>query len=658
MSSTEKREFLDLISIEDAKNRILKNFNWLPSPEIIPLQNAKGRILAEDITAKIDIPPFDRSRMDGYAVRSDDTYSIDETTPRTFQVIGTVPAGDISKIPLNEANTCIEIATGAPIPRGANAVVMVEYTSKISQTSQKEIEIFRPVAPQENIDPAGSDIMFGETVLRSGDVCTSVRLGILASLGISEIKVLSELKVGILSSGDELRPPGETLPEGCIFESNSIILSNLVLEAGAVSIDLGICPDDLEAYKIIFNKHLRDVDVLLISGGTSAGEGDYSYRIITELGGEMLFHGVSMKPGKPLAVGIVHNKLIITLPGFPASAIFSFNTVIAPLIRRWTETPLPKSMTLTAFVSQKIRSISGRSQFKLVYVLKEGNKYRIYPVKGTSGSVSALERADGYITIPEDVEIISPGESVKVTLLQDQILMPDIIFIGSHDFVIDRLFRELCQKYPNINVKLIFTGSSGGLSAIGRSECDIAGCHLLDSETIQYNLPFIKKAHLSDKVKLIKGYNRIQGFYVPKENPKSIKGIEDLLRPDIVMMNRNEGSGTRILFDILLGKFCNKKGLDLDDVQKQIKGYWSVASSHSATAGAVFKGTVDVSVGIEPYARTFEIDFIPLAEEEYDLLINKSSTEKLAIKELLDIFNSKEFRLKIQKDVPGISWTN
>ncbi|MHA1973704.1 MAG: molybdopterin biosynthesis protein [Candidatus Hodarchaeales archaeon] len=651
MKQAKKREFLELISPEKAQNIILDNFSWSPESEIQNLDQVKGRVLAKDVIAHIDSPPFDRSLMDGFAVRAEDTFDIDETHPKAFKIIDTVPAGRISRKKLLEPMTCIEISTGAPIPSGANAVVMVEYSSK---KSKEEVEIFRPVALYENIDHSGSDIMYGETVLHDGDILTPVRLGMLAALGIAQVEVRTRLKIGILSSGDELRPVGEKLDAGCLYDSNSTVLAALVEDTGAKAIRLGICRDDPEIFKKEISKHLPEIDILIISGGTSAGEGDYSYRVISELGGKLLFHGVSLKPGKPLAVGIVNDKLIITLPGFPASAIFSFNTVIRPLLHKWTQRPINEKMKIQARLRQKIRSISGRMQFKLVYVMKEAEKYFAFPIAGNSGSVSMLEKADGYIIIPEEVEFLHPDEEVEVTLLREELLLNDIIFVGSHDYVIDKLFHEFRLKFPGYHVKQIYTGSTGGFAAMSNSACDIAGVHLLDPETSTYNTHFIDKWQLKDKVKLIKGYKRRQGLYVAKGNPKNITGLKDLFRDDIEFLNRNKGSGTRILLDILIENLRQQKFSTEDSInisKEQINGYQIVAYSHSATASAVARGKVDVSIGIEQFAKIFGTEFIPLAVEEYDLLVTNKSLDKLAMKELLKIFKSEAFQSVIKTTI-------
>jgi putative molybdopterin biosynthesis protein len=657
MSPSNKREFLELISIEKAQKLIFENYKWTPVVESVSLELAKNRILMEDIISSIDIPPFDRSRMDGYAVVARDTYSIDETNPITFRIIESLKAGEVSDVTLNEPFTCIEIATGAIIPRGANAVVMVEYTSL---KDDNEVEIFRPVFPQENIEFAGSDIMYGETVIRSGEIISSVKTGILAALGIQRVKVLKKLIVGVLSTGDEIRRPDDNgLDNGCIYDSNSIILRNLLDDMGVISKDLGICPDDMSKLKNVVKKALKTVDILLISGGTSAGEGDYSYRVITDLGGRQLFHGVSSKPGKPLSAGIINNKLIITLPGFPSSAIFSFNTVVAPLLSTWSKSPMKDLVRVKAKISQPMKNNSGRFMFKLVHLLKseKSNEYCLFPVKGTSGSVSVLERADGYISIPENVSILNYGELVDVTLFQKQVNIADLVFAGSHDFVIDKLFREFSKKYPKFISKLVFVGSSGGLSALSREESDIAGSHLLDDEKNEYNIPFLEKFQILDKVTIIKGYIRTQGFYVAKGNPKKIKAIDDLLRSDITFMNRIEGSGTRLLIDRLLNSIREKHNFkSFEDLQKHIRGYYSVASSHSATVSAVARGVVDVSIGIRSFAKLFDVDFIPLAEERYDLVIRNKSIEKPAIKALLDLFKSKNFRTSIEQEIGEINW--
>ena len=653
MQMSEKREFLNLITIEQAQKIIFSNYKFKPLIDEVSLEEAKNRILMEDITASIDIPPFDRSLMDGFAVNSEETYDIDETHPKSFSIIGNIKAGDTKSKTLTQPCTCFEIATGAPIPHGANAVVMVENTSK---KSESEVLFYRAVSPQENVDSAGSDIMFGETVLRSGQILTSVKLGILASLGIDKVKVQRKINIGVLSTGDELKRPGSALQYGNIYDSNSIIIRNLLLDIGAQTFDLGICPDNMEELKKRIEESLKTVDILILSGGTSAGEGDYSYRSITELGGRLLFHGVSSKPGKPLAAGIITEKLIITLPGFPASAIFSFNTVIIPLLKKWSKIAVEGLVTIPAIVNQKILNNSGRTQFRLVHVLKSDQLFRVYPVKGNSGSVSALERADGFITIPDNVSILSSGVSVEVTLFQKILSIPEIIFVGSHDFVIDRLFTYFKNLYPTLNTKLIFTGSSGGLSSLGRDECDIAGSHLLDEDTNQYNIPFIEKMNLTSKITVINGYNRIQGLYIAKGNPKKVSGLNDLLRSDISFLNRIEGSGTRVLLDSLLRKLAIQINKPFEEIQKEIKGYGSVASSHSATVNAVKRGIVDVSIGIKTFADMFDVDFIPLADEKYDLLVNKNSMKKESIKNLLSTFKSQKFRQYLQQFIGEIKW--
>lgn len=655
MKPSQKREFLNLISIEEAQKIIFSNFHFNPEIELVQLEEAKNRLLQEDIIASIDIPPFERSLMDGFAVNAEETFAIDETHPKSFTIVGYIKAGETSPKKLSDPNTCFEIATGAPIPQGANAVVMVENSSK---KENETVLFYRPVSPQENVDSAGSDIMYGETVLRSGEFLTSIKLGILSSLGIKSVKVQKRIVVGVLSTGDELKRPGEKLEYGNIYDSNSIIVRNLLLDVGAQPIDFGICPDDMDELKKSIQNALDSVDILVLSGGTSAGEGDYSYRAITELGGRLLFHGVSSKPGKPLAAGIINDKLILTLPGFPASAIFSFNTIFIPLLKKWSKITVEGLNSVTAYVNQKIMNTSGRTQFKLVHVLKSGDSFRVYPVKGNSGSVSALERADGFITIPDNVSILSTGESVEVTLFQKLLSIPEIIFVGSHDFVIDRLFSYFRKQFPTINTKLIFTGSSGGLSSLGRDECDIAGSHLLDEETNEYNIPYIEKMGLSTKIQLIKGYQRIQGLYIPKGNPKNISSLKDLLRSDITFMNRIEGSGTRVLVDTLLKKLTKEINQPFESIQKSIKGYNTVASSHSATVNAVSRGIVDVSIGIKTFADLFDLDFIPLAEERYDLLINKRSIEKEAVKQLLSIFQSQDFRKYLEQNIGEITWLN
>ncbi|MHA2294332.1 MAG: molybdopterin biosynthesis protein [Candidatus Hodarchaeales archaeon] len=650
---SQKREFLRLISIEEAQEKIMANFSWIATKENIPVNKALNRVLALDIIAPIDNPPFDRSLMDGYAVKAEDTFDIDEMHPQTFEIIDTVPAGKLSNIKIEHSLNCIEISTGAPIPSGANAVVMVEHTSRISETS---VRIFRAVSPYENIDPQGSDIMYGETVLREGNILTPVRLGIIAAMGRDNVEVNSQIRIGILSSGDEIISPGSVLTPGSLYDSNTTVLEGLLKVLGITPIILGICPDNPEKLMERISESIENVDILLVSGGASAGEGDYSYRSITDLGGKLLFHGVAMKPGKPLAVGILKNSLIVTLPGFPTSAIFSFNSVILPLIKKWMKTPQNQINTIDAMLKQKIRSTSGRTNFKHVHIVNESGNFFAFPVRGTSGSLTMLERADGFLTIEEDRDFLLPGDNVKVTLLKDKIILPDLVFIGSHDIVIDHLFRMFQNKHPEHHIKIIYMGSSKGFSAINTGECDIAGVHLLDEKSGEYNKPFVDKWNMQERVNLIKGYSRLQGLYVPKGNPKKIKTLEDLVDRNITFLNRNEGSGTRTLLEILVSRLDFQKYQSKEKVKELIKGYNSVAYSHSATANAVAQNRVDVSIGIKFYADLLDIDFIPLSNEEYDFIVRDDSQLKPPIRKLLDLFHSSEFRLNVKNNIGHVEW--
>ncbi|MHA2166749.1 MAG: molybdopterin biosynthesis protein [Candidatus Hodarchaeales archaeon] len=652
---SQKREFLNLIPIVEAQQIIQANFSWIPKKENISIKNALNRVLASDIIAPIDNPPFDRSLMDGFAVRAEDTFDIDEIHPKTFEIIDTIPAGRTSNIKIENSFDCIEISTGAPIPSGANAVIMIEHTSRISENT---VKIFRAASPYDNIDPQGSDIMYGETVLREGNILSPVRLGIIAALGLNRIEVNSQLRVGIMSSGDEIISPGSVLTPGSLYDSNSPVLEGLLKESGIVPINFGICPDNPVKLMENISQAIKSVDILLISGGTSAGEGDYSYRSITDLGGQLLFHGVAMKPGKPLAVGTIKNSLIVTLPGFPASAIFSFNSVILPLINKWMKTPLKQSKNIDALLKQKIRSTTGRTNFKHVHIINDNEDFVAFPVRGTSGSLTMLERADGFLTIEENREFLLPGDRVEVTLLKDKMILPDIVFIGSHDFIIDHLFKMFRKIYPEYHVKLIYVGSSKGFSAINIEECDIAGVHLLDEKSGEYNQPFVDKWNMRERVTLIKGYTRSQGLYVPKGNPMRIKNLEDLVNKDITFLNRNEGSGTRILLEILLSRLDFQKNLSEKNMKESIKGYNSVAYSHSATANAVAQNKVDVSIGIKSYADLLDIDFLPLSKEKYDFIVQKNSQVKPAVRKLLELFHTSDFRQYVENIIGHVEWEN
>ena len=633
-----RKVFRNLKSLEEVKDLIMR-YERDERREKISIWDAFGRILAEDIVSGVDVPGFDRVMLDGYAVRAEDTFWADEDNPVELKVIGVASAGHPFPGEVGEREA-VEVATGAPMPRGANSVVKEEFTVRKGDS----ILVMRAVAPGENVQGAGSDVRVGETVAYRGTRLSAREIGILAAVGIREVEVLSKPRVGIFSTGDELAQPGEPLEYGKIYDVNSSSLMASVLEDGGEPKFLGILPDDYEAIRDSLKREIEKFDIILISGSTSVGAGDVMYRVLEELGPPgVIVHGIAMHPGKPTVIAEARGKLVIGLPGYPTSCLTVYREIVSPLIRKWSGKPLETGKEVIGRAAERIIGERGRRDLLPVHVVKD-EEYLVFPVPTGSEAISTLSRADGYVEMEELEEIIEEGEVVRVKLFTDRIA--DISMIGSHCIGLELIMSEMRRR--GYLIKSVFVGSSGGFKAIARGEADLAGVHAFDPETMEYNLPFMRKFSIEDKAILIRGYRRIQGLIVARGNPKGIKGIRDILeRKDIVMMNRNKGSGTRILLDYLLKEEAERMGMDISEAIKNIRGYWNEAKSHNAVAIAIKNGIADVGIGIKTVARLYNLDFIPIAEENYDFLIRRSSMRKGAVEEFLRIL--REFRSKLNE---------
>jgi putative molybdopterin biosynthesis protein len=638
--------FHELLTIEEALDKVfsyLKSIKPL-SIEKVKVLNALGRILAEDIYANIDLPPFDRSTVDGYAVIAESLYGAEEDKPIKLKIVGESIVGKIpkNKVDLGEA---IEISTGAPIPRGANSVVMVEHTKKIDN----QVYIYRSISPNENISQTGSDVRVGDKILRKGCILTPREIAILASLGYERILVYKKIKVGIFSIGNELIKPGRKLLPGKIYDANSYSIYSLLFEIGAEPIYLGTLKDDYQKIKNAIINALDKCDIVITSGGTSAGLGDIVYKVFEEIGGELLVHGLKIKPGKPTVVTIVNNKLLIGLPGFPVSAMVVFNIFVKPILLKiiGVETSSFRNI-VKGKMALRYYTSKGRREYVPVELVNTKNGLIVYPLLSDSGAIATFSLADGFIEIPELREFIDENEEIEVELFSKNILPAELIFIGSHCPGVDLIIDLAGLK----NVKIINLGSFAGWQSIKKGEADIAGTHLLDEEKNEYNLPFLRKFDLIGKAVIVRGYSRLQGFLIQKNNPKNFKGFEDLLKPNIRLVNRNKGSGTRTLLDLNLKKIAEIKNIKFEELIKNINGYSYEVKTHSAVAAAIKQGRADVGIAVKPLAIAYDLDFIPISEEIYDFLIPIDSLEKESIKIFLKTLASNEFSNAL-KNLPG-----
>lgn len=615
-----QKEFRKLVTINDAK-RIIESLHIRAGISEVNIQYAAGLILAEDVFSEVDVPPFDRASMDGFAVRASDTFEAREDRPIALKLADSILPGVNPDIKIKDGEAA-EIATGAVMPAGADAVVMVEYTRK-----NEELLILRPVSINENVMHAGADIMAGERILKMGTSLGPRETGLLAAAGRDTVKV-NRLTVGLISTGNELVRPGDELRPGQIYDINSFSIGTAVKECGGEPVYFGIIKDERKEMENALKKAAEECDIILTSGSTSAGTGDMMYRLIGD-NGTLLAHGIDIKPGKPAIIGKVFGKPIFGLPGYPASSLTIFNEFIAPVIRKAIGKK-EERLNVQAKLASSIRT-DGRSQLLPVGLVRG----LAYPIQKSSGAITMLSEADGFIEIPSEIEMIDAGEGVEVILF-GEIETPELLFVGSHCLGLDVL-----ADVAGLNIRIINTGSSGGLSAIRSGTADIAGVHLLDGSG-EYNLPFLERFGIKNAV-LVKGYLREQGLIVRKNS--GIKRFEDIL--DVRLINRNSGSGTRVLVDLKLKEIAAIKGISFEELTNCIDGYHTEAKTHSAVAAAVKLGKADAGVGIRTVAELNGLDFIKIADEEYDFVIPQELLESREINILLKALRGKEFSEKM-----------
>ena len=625
-----RKEFRKLVSADKARE-IINNLQVNPKKESSSLENAHGKILAEDIVAEINVPPFPRAVMDGYAVRAEDTYASGETEPVRLRKLGNIPAGSSSKFMVSVGET-VEIATGAPIPEGADSVVMVEYSSEEDGT----VLIYRPVTVGENIMKAGSDILKGERVLRTGKKIGTREIGVLASVGKKEVPV-RKLQIGIISTGDELVCPGEKLDAGQVYDVNSYTLYAGIKELGAFPLLYGIVKDNEAFMRKLLETAASDCDLILASGSTSSGAGDIMYQLIDDLG-ETLSHGISIKPGKPVVIGVIRGVPIIGLPGNPTSALIIFNEFVAPLIRKVLGGYLELKKIEKGIMGTEFRS-EGRQQLLPVGLIRG----RVYPADKGSGAITSLSGADGFIEIPSSTEFIEAGTPVDVTLF-GEVEKPDLLITGGFCSSID-----LLEDLSGLRFRTLYTGSSGGFSTIVANTADIAGVNMpsrhSDGQTgIVYNIPTIERMGLSGAA-LVKGYIRDVGLIVRQDS--TISGLSDL--PGKRLINRNLGSGTRSLIELKIADLAAEKGISKKELTDSVPGYSSGAKSEVATCEAVISGKADAGIGIRNCADRNNLKFVKFAEEEYDFLIRNEVLDTQEVKRFMETLNSKEFASKLPK---------
>lgn len=587
------------------------------SGETIRVIDSLGRVTARAIIAKTSSPFYHSSSMDGYAVRFTDTFGASETNPLRLKI----------------GEQAVYVDTGDPMPDGFNAVIMIENVNIVGE----HIEIIEPATPWQHVRVIGEDIVVTELILPENHRIRPVDIGAMLAGGHVEVMVRKRPKVVVIPTGTELVEAGGELKKGDIIEYNSRILSSLISEWGGEPVRFKIVPDKIEELKKGILDALTIGDLVVVNAGASAGSEDFTAKVINELG-EVLLHGVNIKPGKPVILGWVRGKPVLGIPGYPVSAYITFQLFAKPFIYRRQGLEIEEPEILKAKISRQVASALGQEEFLRVKVGKVGDNFIATPVSRGAGVLMSLVRADGFVRIPAMSEGIGAGTEVNVELMRSKSdIEHTIVCIGSHDNALDLLANILKKRCPKFSFSSAHVGSMGGLMALKRGEAHLSGTHLLDEETGEYNVPVIKKLLSDKKIILINLIYREQGLLVLKGNPKNIRGFEDLIRSDVVFVNRQSGAGTRLLTD----KCLRELGIKPENV----KGYEREEYTHMGVASAVLTGVADTGLAILASAKALNLDFIPVAKERYDLAIPREFFETEMLQHLINIIKEDaEFR--------------
>ncbi|MGD9948878.1 MAG: molybdopterin biosynthesis protein [Desulfobulbus sp.] len=624
----QRKIYLNMRSREEAQQIFWTRFgDYKPGTETIAAREACDRVSTAPVFARFSAPSFHSAAMDGLAVRAEDTFGATDDSPMTLNI---------------ENNQAIMINTGFPLPSEKNAVIMIENV--LLSDDGREGVIRQPVYPWQHVRKVGEDIVATELLFPTGHRFKPADIGALLAAGIGTVQVRRKPKVAVIPTGNELvrlEDYPEAVPSGKTVESNSGVLAGLVAKAGGEVNISPIIADDFAGIKA----HLlamvdSDADLVIINAGSSAGSADYTVRIVEELG-EVLVHGVTIMPGKPTILGVINNKPVVGLPGYPVSAIIAMEQLVMPLLARMQGIYLEPLVMIKATLAKDLPSRAGIEEFRRMIVGRIGVNFVAVPLKQGSGAITTLTRANGILRIEAASEGEKAGQQMEIDLL---LPLPQIertlLCTGSHDLCLDVLNDTLRQQQPAYLLASTHVGSLGGIMALKQGMCHFAGSHLLDPKDGSYNTSYVRKYLTDQDIRIVTLVHREQGFIVQKGNPKSIKTIQDLFNEGVRFINRQAGSGTRVLLDYEL----DRQNLDPDDIQ----GYEEDEYTHMAVAVAVLSNKVDVGLGIKSAAKALGLDFVPLVEERYDLLIPGAVFGNPMIQAVLNVIGKAEFQQAVE----------
>lgn len=620
--------YLSMKSLDEAKKLFFSQtaLSQRTGVETIPSEDALDRVTAAPIFARRSTPSYHSAAMDGIAVRAEETYGTTERNPRVLKI----------------GETALWINTGQALPPSFNAVIMAE---KIHERDDTQIEIRSSAYPWQHVRKVGEDIVATQLLLPQNHMMRPFDIGAIIGAGVFSVTVWEKPRAAIIPTGSELVhyrdiKETETRGEHEIIEYNSMVLAGLIRKCNAVPIIHDIIPDDEARIRETLEKAVAsNAHVIIINAGSSAGSKDYTAGIIEEMG-EILVHGVAMMPGKPTILGIVEGKPVVGNPGYAVSSTLSFEQFVKPLLYRLQGQPVPRPKTISVRFSRDVPSKLGIEEFLRVHIGKVGRGYIATPLPRAAGSISTLTRAEGIVRVPALSEGVSQSEEIEAELLVgEEALLNTVVVIGSHDINIDILADEIRRKAHNIRISSSNVGSLGGLMALKKGTCHMAGSHLLDTETGQYNLSYIRKYLKGVPVHVFHLVLRDQGLIVAKGNPKGIEKVKDLTNRDIAFVNRQAGSGTRVLFDYKLAE----AGIP----REAIRGYDHEEFTHMAVAVDVLSGAADCGMGIFAAAKALNLDFVPMVREQYDLIIPSPMVDQPNIQVVLETIRSERFRERV-----------
>jgi putative molybdopterin biosynthesis protein len=623
-----RRIYLKMKTLQEAREIFLGRWDLerILAPEMISTVAAVGRVTAAPVFARFSVPGFHAAAMDGIAVRAEETFGTTAEKPRRLLV----------------GRDAHWVNTGQSLPPGTDAVIMVEH---VHQPDEGSLEIQAAAYPWQHVRKVGEDVVATEILLPQNHLITPYDIGALLGGGVRELKVKRRPRTLVIPTGDELVEvdslrEAAAPPAGKVVEFNSWVLVNLIRQWGAVCDRHPVVPDSPESLRrVLLEATAGDYQVVVVNAGSSAGSEDHTANLVAELG-EVLVHGVAIMPGKPTVLGEIRGKPVVGNPGYPVSAVISLEQFVRPLLLRMQGLPEPEPERVEAYPSQKIPSKLGVEEFVRVNVGRVGDRVIATPLPRGAGSITSLTKASGFMVIPDTVEGIGEDKPQPVTLLTSrQRVEQTLIVAGSHDITLDVVANLLKNYHPNMTMASGNVGSLGGLLALRKGNAHLAGSHLLDTDTGQYNTSYIRRYLPGLEVRLVNLVYRDQGLVIARGNPKGIKGLGDLTRPDLSLVNRQAGSGTRVLLDWQL------KQLGIDS--RAIKGYEREEYTHMAIAVDVLSGTADAGMAIYAAAQALGLDFLPVATERYDLVIPAVHFDGPLVQTLLEIITSKEFKNQV-----------